>query len=75
MSDPTDKLRGAGPATEARRRTYLFALKDAGGTVPPEFGVARRIADRGHRVEMLADDSMEEQPTGTGVTFRSWTDG
>ncbi|WP_411732642.1 glycosyltransferase [Paeniglutamicibacter sp.] len=75
MSDPTDRPRGAGPAAEATRRTYLFALKDAGGTVPPEFGVARRIARRGHHVVMLADDSMEEQVTGTGVTFRSWTDG
>lgn len=75
MSDPTAGSRGAGPTPEATRRTYLFALKDAGGTVPPELGVARRLARRGHEVVVLADDSMEDQAAAAGASFRSWTDG
>ncbi len=75
MSDPTARLRDAGPQPETARRTFLFALKDAGGTVPPEIGVARRLASRGHRVVVLADDSMEEQAAGAGALFRCWTDG
>jgi MGT family glycosyltransferase len=75
MNDPTDGPRGVGHPTETTRRTYLFALKDAGGTVPPELGVARRLARRGHEVVMLGDNSMEEQATGAGASFRSWTDG
>ncbi|KAA0979084.1 glycosyltransferase [Paeniglutamicibacter gangotriensis] len=57
------------------RRTYLFALKDAGGTVPPEIGVARRLAARGHNVVVLGDYSMAEQATGVGAMYRPWTDG
>ncbi len=29
--------------------TYLFALVDGGGTVPPELGVVRRLVERGHQ--------------------------
>ena len=39
-------------------RTYLFALVDGGGTVPPELGTVRRLVERGHRVTVLAEDSM-----------------
>lgn len=58
----------AGPA----RNTYLFALTDGGGTVPPELGVARRIVDRGHRVTVLADQSMADQVHRTGAAFLPW---
>lgn len=75
MREPTDSHRGTGPGPEATRRTYLFALKDAGGTVPPELGVARRLARRGHRVVVLADRSMENPAVAAGAAFRSWTDG
>jgi len=43
-------------------RTYLFALIDAGGTVPPELGAVRRLIDRGDTVEVLA-----EHPAPAGV--------
>ncbi|WP_181243157.1 glycosyltransferase [Glaciihabitans tibetensis] len=34
---------------------------DGGGTVPPELGVARRLVDRGHRVIVLADETLTDQ--------------
>ena len=54
---------------------YLFALVDGGGTVPPELGAARRLVERGHRVEVLAEDSMRDEVAATGATFRPWERG
>lgn len=54
-------------------RTYLFVLTDAGGTVPPEMGVVRRLADRGHRVTVLADDALEAPALAAGARFRPTT--
>ena len=45
----------------SNERTYLFALTDAGGTVPPELGVVRRVVERGHRVTVLADGAIFRQ--------------
>ncbi|MDK1358814.1 glycosyltransferase [Arthrobacter sp. zg-Y1219] len=53
---------------------YLFALTDGGGTVPPELGVARRLLDRGHRVTVLAEESMADQVDATGASFIPWTE-
>jgi UDP:flavonoid glycosyltransferase YjiC (YdhE family) len=55
--------------------TYLFALTDGGGSVPPELGVARRLTARGHRVEVLAEDSMADAVTATGAVFHRWRHG
>ena len=55
-------------------RSYLFALVDGGGTVPPELGTVRRVVERGHRVTVLADDSMAEEVAATGAVFRPWTE-
>ncbi|MCX5041955.1 glycosyltransferase [Aldersonia sp. NBC_00410] len=52
--------------------TYLFALVDGGGTVPPELAVARLLHDRGHRVVVLAEDSMRADVEPTGAVFRPW---
>lgn len=54
-------------------RAYLFVLTDAGGTVPPEIGVARRLVDRGHRVVVLADDPLEPAVLAAGASFRPTT--
>ncbi|MBT2518169.1 glycosyltransferase family 1 protein [Streptomyces sp. ISL-90] len=59
--------------TSTTPRSYLFALTDAGGTVPPELGVVRRVVDRGHRVTVLADESMADQVRRTGAVFLPWT--
>jgi UDP:flavonoid glycosyltransferase YjiC (YdhE family) len=53
--------------------SYLFALADGGGTVSPETGAARPLVQRGHRVEVLAEDPMREEVEATGATFRPWT--
>lgn len=55
--------------------SYLFALVDGGGTVPPELGAARRLVNRGHQVEVLAEDSMHDEVVATGATFRPWVRG
>ena len=54
------------------RRTYLVALVDGGGTVPPELGVVRRLVARGHDVTVLAEDSMRDDVEVTGAAFRPW---
>src|SRR6476619_44204 len=54
---------------------YLFALVDGGGTVPPELGAARRLVARGHRVQVLAEDSMRDEVVGTGAVFLPWVRG
>ncbi|MDF9875552.1 glycosyltransferase [Cellulosimicrobium cellulans] len=53
-------------------RTYLFALTDGGGTVPPEVGAVRRLVGRGHRVQVLAEDSMAPEVRATGATLVPW---
>jgi MGT family glycosyltransferase len=55
-------------------RTYLFALVDGGGTVPPELGVVRRLVERGHDVTVLAEHSMLADVRATGATYRPWVD-
>ena len=55
-------------------RNYLFALVDGGGTVPPDLGTVRRLVARGHRVTVLAEDSMLAEVRATGATFRPWTE-
>jgi MGT family glycosyltransferase len=53
--------------------TYLAALVDGGGTVPPELAAVRLLVERGHRVVVLAEDSMEPDVRATGAAFRRWT--
>ncbi len=52
--------------------TYLFALVDGGGTVPPELGAVRRLVDRGHHVTVLGEDAMRADALATGADFRPW---
>lgn len=54
---------------------YLFALVDGGGTVPPELRAARRLVERGHSVQILAEDSMRDEVIATGAAFRPWERG
>jgi MGT family glycosyltransferase len=53
-------------------RTYLYTLVDGGGTVPPELGTVRRLVERGHRVVVLAEDSMAPDVLATGAELRRW---
>ncbi|MDR7381647.1 nucleotide disphospho-sugar-binding domain-containing protein [Promicromonospora iranensis] len=52
--------------------SYLFALTDGGGTVPPELGAARRLVERGHRVTVLGEDSMAPEVAAAGAAFMPW---
>jgi MGT family glycosyltransferase len=52
--------------------TYLVALVDGGGTVPPELGAVRRLVERGHQVTVLAEGSIELDVRSTGAIFRPW---
>lgn len=54
------------------RRSYLFALVDGGGTVPPELGAVRRLVERGHHVTVLAEDSMADDVIATGADLVRW---
>lgn len=50
--------------------SYLVALTGSGGTVPPELGVVRRLVERGHRVTVLAEESMTAEVAATGARLR-----
>ncbi|MGW4353618.1 glycosyltransferase [Nocardia sp. NPDC004582] len=50
--------------------SYLIALTGSGGTVPPELGVVRRLVRRGHRVTVLAEESLTEAVAATGARLR-----
>jgi MGT family glycosyltransferase len=52
--------------------TYLFALIDGGGNIPPELTAARRLVGRGHAVTVLADDSVAFDVRSSGAVLRRW---
>jgi len=45
---------------------------DGGGNVPPELHAVRRLIERGHAVDVLADDSVAPDVRSTGAEFRRW---
>jgi len=51
--------------------TYLFVGLDYGGTWKPMLGLARKLLDRGHRVEVLGAPFMRERAEAGGCVFRS----
>ena len=53
-------------------RHYLFTMWDGAGTVPPELSVARSLIERGHRVTVLGDPTLEPEATGVGAAFLPW---
>ncbi|MBN9237023.1 glycosyl transferase [Mesorhizobium hungaricum] len=55
-----------------KARSYLFALVDQGGNIPPEIGAVRRLVERGHRVVAIGDDSVADDIRASGATFRPW---
>lgn len=61
------------PSRVAPQHTYLFALVDGGGTVPPELAAVRRLVERGHHVTVLAEDTMTDEVAATGASFRRWS--
>ncbi len=55
-----------------RSRRFLLTLWDGGGNVPPELGVARRVVERGHRVQVLGDPTFADAAEAAGCSFSSW---
>ncbi|HEY8549101.1 MAG TPA: hypothetical protein VIL35_04015, partial [Vicinamibacterales bacterium] len=53
-------------------RSYLLALVDGGGNVGPELHAARCLVERGHRVTVIADDSVAADVEATGAARRRW---
>lgn len=53
---------------------YLLATWDGSGTVPVDFGIARRLAARGHTVTVLGDPTIAAEAESSGAEFVSWRD-
>ncbi|NMI02039.1 glycosyltransferase [Pseudonocardia acidicola] len=53
---------------------YLVTIWDAGGSVPPELALVRKLTERGHRVVVLAGPPLQRAVEAAGATFRPWQD-
>jgi len=53
-------------------KEFLFVLWAGGGNVPPQMAVARRLADRDHRVRMLAPAVLRESIEAAGIAFEPY---
>src|SRR5262249_12873225 len=52
---------------DASMTRFLFVLFEGGGNVPPQLGIARRLAARGHAVRVLGDPAIEPQARAAGL--------
>ena len=57
---------------DVRGGRFLLATIDGGGTAPPELGLAARLVQRGHKVRVLADPTLESGATAAGCEFSPW---
>jgi hypothetical protein len=48
---------------------YLVTIWDAGGSVPPELALARRLVAAGHQVVALAGPPLQPAVEAAGATF------
>lgn len=53
-------------------RRFLFTMWEGGGTLPPELGVARRLLERGHLVDVVGDPTIEDRARAVGCRFTPW---
>jgi MGT family glycosyltransferase len=54
-------------------KRFLFVMVEAGGNIPPQLGLVRRLVARGHRVRVLTDRVLQpavEQAGGEYAPFR-----
>jgi MGT family glycosyltransferase len=54
-------------------KRFLFAITDAGGSVPPDTSVIRALVERGHDVRVLADRVLAPDIEPTGAAHVPWT--
>ena len=52
--------------------TFLFATWEGGGSVGPALTVARKLADRGHRVRVMSDRCNRPEAEAAGAAFVPW---
>jgi MGT family glycosyltransferase len=57
---------------EAQPHRFLFVLRESGGTLPVELGLARRLIERGHPVHVLGDPCIAADAQAIGCTFNSY---
>jgi MGT family glycosyltransferase len=50
-------------------RRFLFVLWEGGGNVPPQLGLARSLAERGHDVRVLSEDCVAAEVIAAGARF------
>jgi MGT family glycosyltransferase len=55
-----------------RPGSFLMAIIDGGGTVPPAMGLARELVHRGHVVTVLADPTIAASAAAAGCEFVPW---
>lgn len=67
MSGPT--------SAPSRPGSFLFVVWDGGGNVPPVLSLGRGLADRGHRVRVLAPPSLEGRIRAAGLEPRPFVVG
>jgi MGT family glycosyltransferase len=58
--------------TEVDPRRFLFVMWEAGGNIPPQLGLARKLVERGHEVRVLTEPSVEQEVLDTGASFASF---
>ena len=56
-------------AAHHRPGSFLFVLWDGGGNVPPQLALARRLAERGHRVRVLAPHVLRPRIEAAGCVY------
>lgn len=59
--------------TDAAPHLRILAVCwEGGGNVPPTLGAVRALADRGHDVRLIADDTMRAETIEAGARFLPW---
>ena len=52
---------------------FLIATWEGGGSVMPMLTVAKKLADRGHRVRVMSDRCNRPEAEAAGAAFIPWT--
>lgn len=53
-------------------KRFLFLMVEAGGNVPPQMSIARRLAARGHEIHVLADRALMRETMNAGFHFHTF---
>src|SRR5688572_31785688 len=60
------------PYTTLFRSSFLLAVIDGGGTLPPALGLGGELVRRGHAVTVLGDPTVEGSANAAGCDFIPW---